>query len=605
MESYLADLVDAQRQQGLDACVLVHGQPLATDPPWLRRVPVQAQLLYAPIAVGYRAALAKAIREFKPDVLHLHMPNNSVFWALTLGAAKDLPWVIHWHSDVLFTRPHLGLRLAHFFYRHCEQAMLARSKRVVATSEPYLQASTSLQPWRHKCEVVALGLNPRATTAARAEPQRTEHGWIAGRLRVLSVGRLAHYKGFDTLVRAFSGLVGAELLIAGEGEQQGALECLVKQHAAPGKSDEAPTVRLLGAVSEDEKNALLASCDVFALASNERTEAFGLVLLEAMAQAKPCLVSDLPGSGMPWVVSTSHAGALVPVNNVPAWRDAIQAMAEQAQQRQVWGEAGREAFNNRFTAQASARALLPVYRAALGLCAKPRAKGALMIVIPARNEARTIGTLIQRLRSSGYNDVLVIDDLSHDGTGAIARREGAQVLRPVLGLGAWGGMQTGIRYALQQGFETVITMDADGQHEVDELPALLAARGPNGESVDVVIGAHPARASRLRHVAWTWFRWLTGLDVTDLTSGFRCYRARALPILASEEATLLDYQDLGTLLLLRHAGLQVIEVPVRMNPRVDGISRIFNSWLSVTRYMAVTTLLCLSRWGRTPGVRQD
>ena len=228
-----------------------------------------------------------------------------------------------------------------------------------------------------------------------------------------------------------------------------------------------------------------------------------------------------------------------------------------------------------------------------------------MIVIPARNEARTIGTLVQRLRSVGYNDVLVIDDLSNDGTGDIARREGAQVLRPVLGLGAWGGMQTGIRYALQQGFETVITMDADGQHEVDELQTLLAASGDGVGPADVVIGAHPARASRLRHIAWTWFRWLTGLDVTDLTSGFRCYRARALPILASDEATLLDYQDLGTLLLLRHAGLKVIEVPVRMNPRVDGISRIFNSWLSVTRYMAVTTLLCLSRWGRTPGVRQD
>ena len=605
MESYLADLVAAQRQQGLDACVLVHGTPLATDPPWVVRVPVQAQLLYAPIAVGYRAALANAIRVFKPDVLHLHMPNNSVFWALTLEAAKDLPWVIHWHSDVLFTRPQLGLRLAHFFYRRCEQAVLARSMRVVATSKPYLQASSSLQPWRQKCDVVTLGLTPREKNAASAEPQRLEHQWTAGRLRVLSLGRLAHYKGFDTLVRAFSGVVGADLLIAGGGEQQDALERLIKQHAASDKNGATPTVRLLGAVSQNEKNALLASCDVFALASNERTEAFGLVLLEAMAHGKPCLVSDLPGSGMPWVVSTSHAGALVPVDDVPAWRDAIQAAVKQPQQRQIWGEAGREAFNSRFTADASARALLPVYRAALGLCAEPRASGALMIVIPARNEARTIGTLIHRLRSVGYKDVLVIDDLSSDGTGDIARREGARVLRPVLGLGAWGGMQTGIRYALQQGFETVITMDADGQHEVDELQTLLAASSQSGGPADVVIGAHPARASKLRHVAWTWFRWLTGLDVTDLTSGFRCYRARALPILASDEATLLDYQDLGTLLLLRHAGLNVIEVPVRMNPRVDGISRIFNSWLSVTRYMAVTTLLCLSRWGRTPGVRQD
>lgn len=601
METYLADLVDVQRQQGLDVSVLVHGQPKATDPQWLIRVPVQAHLLYAPISVGYRAALAKAIGKFKPDVLHLHMPNNSVFWALTLPSARALPWVIHWHSDVIFTRPHLGLRVAHFAYRHLEQSLLARSERVVATSRPYLQASTSLKPWRHKCEVVPLGLAQRATTVTSTQAQRAQVHWTAGRLRVLSVGRLAHYKGFDTLVRAFAGLAGAELLIAGEGEQRVAIERLIKLHAASTDSGGPPTVRLLGAVSEEEKNALLASCDVFALASNERTEAFGMVLLEAMARAKPCLVSDLPGSGMPWVISSSHAGALVPLNNVAAWRDAIELMTSQPQQRRAWGEAGREAFVSRFTSQVSARALLPVYRAALGLCTAERPRGALMIVIPARNEACTIGGLIQRLRSAGYCDVLVIDDLSDDGTGDIARREGAQVLRPVLGLGAWGGVQTGIRYALQQGFETVITMDADGQHEVDELPTLLAARDQSGEFVDVVIGAHPARASRLRHVAWTWFRWITGLDVTDLTSGFRCYRARALLILASGEATLLDYQDLGTLLLLRRAGLRVIEVPVRMNARIDGISRIFNSWLSVSRYMALTTLLCLSRWGRRPG----
>ena len=100
----------------------------------------------------------------------------------------------------------------------------------------------------------------------------------------------------------------------------------------------------------------------------------------------------------------------------------------------------------------------------------------------------------------------------------------------------------------------------------------------------------------LRRIAWHWFRLLTGLNVTDLTSGFRCYRGDALRVLASSEATLLDYQDVGTLLMLRRAGLSVVEVPVRMNERVAGASRIFGSWLKVARYMAITTLLCLSRW---------
>jgi hypothetical protein len=204
--------------------------------------------------------------------------------------------------------------------------------------------------------------------------------------------------------------------------------------------------------------------------------------------------------------------------------------------------------------------------------------------------------MLRDLSLAGYQHVLVVDDLSDDGTGDIARAAGARVLRPALGLGAWGGMQTGIRYGLRKGFSRVVTMDADGQHEVAELPGLLRASA----NADVVIGAFPQRVSRLRRIAWTWFRVLTGLNVTDLTSGFRSYGGAALVVLAGSEATLLDYQDVGTLLLLRRAGLRMVEVPVTMNARVSGKSRIFNSWISVGRYMAVTTLLCLSRW-RVPG----
>jgi hypothetical protein len=69
-----------------------------------------------------------------------------------------------------------------------------------------------------------------------------------------------------------------------------------------------------------------------------------------------------------------------------------------------------------------------------------------------------------------------------------------------------------------------------------------------------------------------------------------------MELMASREATLLDYQDLGALLLMNRAGLRIVEVPVSMSPRVAGASRVFRSWGSVARYMAATTLLCLSRW---------
>jgi hypothetical protein len=127
---------------------------------------------------------------------------------------------------------------------------------------------------------------------------------------------------------------------------------------------------------------------------------------------------------------------------------------------------------------------------------------------------------------------------------------------------------------------------------VDEIPVLLQSR----ELADLVVGAFPERASRLRQLAWNWFRKLAGFDLRDLTSGFRLYNRDVMEILATPEATLLDYQDLGALLLVRRAGLGIREVPVSMNLRAVGQSRIFNSWLSVAKYMAATTLLCMAQW---------
>lgn len=588
MEVFLADLIAAQRAQGIEASALVHGNPTAQDPPWLTRVPVQFQLIYAPIAIGFRAALAQAIAQHRPDVLHLHMPNNSVFWALTLSEARALPWVVHWHSDVVVSNIRTTVALAYRLYRPFEQAVLDRAERIIVTSPPYLDASEPLQPWREKCAVIPLGLDTTLLSPGGAPSPILP--WNGKKLRLLSIGRLTYYKGFETLIEAVSGQQDVELLIVGEGELREALQKQIENHTPPGQSS---NVRLLGNVDDAEKNALLQSCDVFCLASRERTEAFGMVLLEAMHHARPCIVSDLPGSGMPWLVTQAGAGVCVVPEDVSGWQSAIQQLQSRPEQRTQWGKAGQQALQAHFSIAACSRALSTQYALAAPEADHYRdACKDVLIVIPARNEAATISALLQHLEAQGWRDVLVINDQSTDDTGAIAQAAGARVLSPVLPMGAWGGMQAGIRYALAHGYQAVVTMDADGQHEVTEIAALLAAR----EQADVVIGAFPERASRLRLLAWHWFRRLAGFDLRDLTSGFRLYNREAMTVVASREGTLLDYQDLGALLMVRRSGLHIMEVPVSMNMRLVGQSRIFNSWFSVAKYMAVTTLLCLARW---------
>ncbi len=218
-----------------------------------------------------------------------------------------------------------------------------------------------------------------------------------------------------------------------------------------------------------------------------------------------------------------------------------------------------------------------------------------MILIPAHNEAASIGTVVREVRHHQGNPVVVIDDRSEDDTAAQARAAGARVLPLPIRLGAWGAIQTGLRLAQREGWPLAITLDADGQHEVSQIETLM--RPIEAGVADVVIGSCPARASQARHLAWRYFRWFGGLRLEDITSGFRAYNRTAIDCLAQPEATLLDYQDVGVLLILQRQGLRIREVPVSMKPRLHGHSRVFNTWWTVGRYMLQTSLLCLAQVG--------
>jgi glycosyltransferase involved in cell wall biosynthesis len=218
-----------------------------------------------------------------------------------------------------------------------------------------------------------------------------------------------------------------------------------------------------------------------------------------------------------------------------------------------------------------------------------------VILIPARDEAHSIAQVIAEARRLYPAPIVVIDDGSQDDTAAIAATAGALVLRLPLHLGAWGAMQTGLRYAYRQGWDLAITLDADGQHHPADIQALIAPLLA-GEA-DVVIGACPLRVSRARRIAWRYFRGLSGIALEDLTSGFRAYNRDAMERLIRPDATLLDYQDVGVLLILRRQGLRMREVPVTMRDRYEGKSHIFNSWWTVASYMVKTSLLCLAGVG--------
>ena len=590
MEAFLADLIEEQRKQGIDAYALVHGDPEPEDPPWIQRVPVQFSLVYAPMAWGFRKALGEAIERIRPDILHLHTPNNSALWALTLPVARTVPWVIHWHSDVVFSNIKWSVALAYMLYKPFEQALLERSSQIFASSPPYLEASKALRDWHGKTDIIPLGINLNTTPAPSELPAELQ--WRSDtQLKLLSIGRLIYYKGYETLIEAVSAMPGVELLIIGEGELRADLEAQIAASTKPGTP---ARIRLLGSLGEADKHALLSECDVFCLASRERTEAFGIVVLEAMLHARPCIVTDLPGSGMPWIVAQSRSGLRVPYEDVHAWRSTIARMQHDPELRKRFGASGLEAIHRMFNIKPCERAIARHYRGLAPESAPIATHDGLMVVICARNQAEHIETMIGRVRAlTPSAKVVVVDNRSTDATSHLAETSGAHVLRPLLAMTTWGALQTGLRYAHAHGYETVVTIDADSYYEIEELPTLLHA-ALNDQDASLTVAYFPNQHSLIRRLAWQWYRMLTGFKFQDFVTGFRVYRQAAIDVAISSEATLLDYQDVGTYLLMRDRGLQIKEVELRLTTVQTDNSSIFRSWGKAVRYFVTSSLLCLA-----------
>lgn len=351
METFLRDLATAQLAQGLDVRVLAHAEQ-----PWrmgsrevaegvhVRRTAILGRLAFAPLAPGYPLALTGLLADFRPHVIHAHLPNTSAFALLALpvldGATRPA-LVLHWHSDVV-TDGSRSLTGLYPLYRVFEQSLLRRADAIVATSEPYLQASHALTAHRAKCRVISLGLDPlrlprpapHEIAAARAQALGS------GGFIVFAAGRLSHYKGFEVLVRA-AGLLPehARVVIAGHGPLRQSLLRLA------GELRVADRVRLTGSLPAARLHALMAGCDCFCLPSVARAEAFGLVLAEAMHFGRPLVSSRLAGSGMGVLNVEGVTGLAFEPGDAAELASAVRRLMADADLRERLGQAGKERFD--------------------------------------------------------------------------------------------------------------------------------------------------------------------------------------------------------------------------------------------------------------------
>lgn len=201
-----------------------------------------------------------------------------------------------------------------------------------------------------------------------------------------------------------------------------------------------------------------------------------------------------------------------------------------------------------------------------------------LIIIPAYNEASMIAAVVGGVRAMFTGDVLVIDDGSDDATAAEAVRAGAQVLRHACNLGIGAAVQTGFLYALAYGYDSVVRLDGDGQHDPAYIPKFLEMLSAGAG--DIIVGSRflgrkgyqSTWVRRIGILILTMVSALVGTRVSDPTSGYWGINRRALELLAREQPD--DYPETQALVLATRAGLHVKDIPVIMQARGAGHSSI-------------------------------
>jgi glycosyltransferase involved in cell wall biosynthesis len=292
------------------------------------RLAIQMTLAGAPIC----PSMAWKIRRAPADLVHVHLPNPAGVIA-TLASGRTRNVIATWHSDVVRQR-----RLARVF-EPIQRRFLRRCAAIIATSPDYVDSSPTLARLRDRCHVIPYGIEVADYQTADAGAVRRIRERYGPRL-VLAVGRLVYYKGFEYLVRT-AARVDARFLIVGEGPLRDALQ---KEARALGVADR---VVLLGEMQPREIVPYYHAADVFALPSIARSEAFGIVQLEAMACGTPVVNTKIK-SGVPFVSRDGETGITVPPGDAEALADAISRLLANAELRSRFGHAARRRVATEF-----------------------------------------------------------------------------------------------------------------------------------------------------------------------------------------------------------------------------------------------------------------
>lgn len=350
IENHIKSLAEAEARRGDDVTVLVANTTTRTE----RTIHEGVRVIKAARAVEIAStplspAMLWEAAGIEADIINLHMPFPP--GDLLIHSVQGNPaLVVSYHSDVV--RQQHMLRL----YRPLLEQTLGSAGRIIVGSKRYRDSSPFLGLHAAKCRVVPYAVDAtRFSTLDNQELDRLRQRWRGP--VILSVGVLRYYKGLHILIAAMREL-DATLVIVGGGPEEIRLRALVDEAGLAGR------IHFVGRVADEDLPSYYQAADIFVLASHLRAEAFGIVLLEAMAAGLPLVTTEI-GTATSEINRHGLTGFVVPPNDAPALARALQALMTNRDLREYLGQQGRRLALEEHSVADMADGVAAVYREAL------------------------------------------------------------------------------------------------------------------------------------------------------------------------------------------------------------------------------------------------
>lgn len=347
IERHMALMCRYQREHA-DVSALTCSRSLSTHRTTRDGIPVLeigewGRLQNSPLAPLYPYHLMRQKADI--TVIHSPMPTAEVSWLMPYPKGK---MIVRYHSDVV--RQATAMKI----YKPLLIRFLKKADLIIPTSKPYLDTSPYLELFKEKCKVVPLGIVAEEFQNIDSEKVQAIKNSTEKPI-ILFTGRHRYYKGLEFLIKA-SNRINGTVIITGEGQQTSELKAMANSIDAD--------IRFTGRLEQSDLIAHLHACDVFAFPSIERSEAFGISILEAHACGKPVVATTL-GSGVEYANLHEKTGLNVPPKDSDALAQTINFLLDNPDTRQTMGAFAKQRVESDFHAKSVAEQELALYEEVL------------------------------------------------------------------------------------------------------------------------------------------------------------------------------------------------------------------------------------------------